>query len=76
MSTIEQTPSASMARNAGTIFSKRPGHLKPRRRPVCNDCGVGINLDTGKRALAAAALREAIETVPAEITIKFFRPAL
>jgi hypothetical protein len=45
------------------------------RRRVCNDCGVGINLDTGKLALAAA-MREAIETVPAEITIKFFRPAV
>jgi hypothetical protein len=45
------------ASKCGHDLQQAIGHLKARRRPVCNDCGVGINLDTGKRALAAAALR-------------------
>ena len=50
-------------------------HLKAQRRLVCGDCGVGINFDTEKLAQATAALQEALETVPNEITIKFFREA-
>ena len=60
MSSIEQTPSASNAPRHDR--QQTIGDLKARRRLVCNDCGVGITFDTGKRALAAAALREAIET--------------
>jgi len=50
-------------------------HLKAERRLVCGDCGVGINFDTDKLVQAAAALQEALDAVPNEITIKFFREA-
>jgi len=34
---------------------------------------VGISFDTGTLAMATEILQEALETVPNEITIKFFR---
>jgi len=37
---------------------------------------VGVNFDTDKLAQATAALQEALESVPNEITIKFFREAI
>ena len=40
---------------------------------VCNSCGVGISFDTAKLAEATQILQEALEAVPNEITIKFFR---
>jgi hypothetical protein len=39
---------------------------------VCDDCRVAINFDTDKLSQAAEVLQEALETVPNEITIKFF----
>ena len=49
------------------------GLLKSNQRLVCAGCGVGISFDTAKIAQAAAILQEALEVVPNEITIKFFR---
>ena len=39
----------------------------------CKGCGVGINIDTNRLANAAEEMRRALEKVPPEITIKFFR---
>jgi hypothetical protein len=39
----------------------------------CPACGVGINIDTNRLASAAEEMQKAIEKVPPEITIKFFR---
>jgi hypothetical protein len=39
----------------------------------CGECGVGINSDTNRLANAAEEIRSAMEKVPPEITIKFFR---
>jgi predicted RNA-binding Zn-ribbon protein involved in translation (DUF1610 family) len=47
--------------------------LKINQRLVCAGCGVGISFDTAKLATATEILQEALETVPNEITIKFFR---
>jgi transcription elongation factor Elf1 len=58
--------------SCGHDLQQTIGHLKAERRLVCEDCGVGISFDTEKLALATAALHEAVETVPNEITIKFF----
>jgi transcription elongation factor Elf1 len=49
------------------------GLLKSNQRLVCNGCGVGISFDTAKFAKATEILHEALEAVPNEITIKFFR---
>jgi hypothetical protein len=40
---------------------------------VCPGCDVGINIDASRLANAAEEMRKAIEKVPPEITIKFFR---
>jgi hypothetical protein len=40
---------------------------------VCAGCGVGINIDASKLSNAAEEMLKAIEKVPPEITIKFFR---
>ena len=39
----------------------------------CPGCAIGINIDTNKLANAAAEIGKAIDMVPPEITIKFFR---
>jgi predicted ATP-grasp superfamily ATP-dependent carboligase len=39
----------------------------------CSRCGIGINIDTNRLAHAAEEIQRAIEKVPPEITIKFFR---
>jgi hypothetical protein len=39
----------------------------------CPGCGVGINIDTDRLANAAEEMQRAIDKVPPEITIKFFR---
>ena len=40
---------------------------------VCTGCGVGINIDAAKLSNAAEEMLRAMEKVPPEITIKFFR---
>jgi len=49
------------------------GELKSREHMRCFACGVGINIDTNRLASAAEEMQKAIEKVPPEITIKFFR---
>ena len=49
------------------------GTLKLSGHMVCAGCGVGINIDAAKLSNAADEMRKAIEKVPPEITIKFFR---
>jgi hypothetical protein len=39
----------------------------------CPGCGVGINIDTNRLANAADEIQKAIEKVPPEITIRFYR---
>jgi predicted RNA-binding Zn-ribbon protein involved in translation (DUF1610 family) len=47
--------------------------LKQSAHMCCRGCGVGINIDTNRLANAAEEMRSALEKVPPEITIKFFR---
>ena len=48
-----------------------------RQRPsvalVCPGCGIGINIDTSRLTDAAEEMHTALEKVPSEITIKFYR---
>jgi hypothetical protein len=39
----------------------------------CSGCGVGINIDADRLSNAAIEIQKAIEKVPSEITIKFYR---
>jgi predicted RNA-binding Zn-ribbon protein involved in translation (DUF1610 family) len=47
--------------------------LKSSERMRCPGCGVGINIDTNRLANAADEIQKAIEKVPPEITIRFYR---
>jgi len=49
------------------------GLLKSNQRMVCTGCGVGISFDTAKLAKVTESLQDALEAVPNEIAIKFFR---
>jgi predicted RNA-binding Zn-ribbon protein involved in translation (DUF1610 family) len=49
------------------------GGLKLSNHMRCTGCGVGINIDTNRLANAAEEMLSAMEKVPPEITIKFFR---
>ena len=49
------------------------GQLQSGEHMRCAGCGIGINIDTNRLADAADQIRKAIEKVPPEITIKFFR---
>lgn len=49
------------------------GQLKSSEHMRCSGCGVGINIDTNRLANAADEIQKAIEKVPPEITIKFYR---
>ena len=47
--------------------------LKLSGRIVCAGCGIGINIDASRVSNAAEEMLRAIEKVPPEISIKFFR---
>jgi hypothetical protein len=49
------------------------GSLKLSNHMRSRGCGVGINIDTNRLANAAEEMQSAMEKVPPEITIKFFR---
>jgi transcription elongation factor Elf1 len=49
------------------------GRLKSGEHIQCPGCGIGINIDTNRLANAAAEMHKALEKVPPEITIKFYR---
>jgi predicted RNA-binding Zn-ribbon protein involved in translation (DUF1610 family) len=59
--------------NCGQDLQQTIGLLKSNQRLVCDSCGIGISFDTAKLAAAAEVLPEALEVVPNEITIRFFR---
>ena len=49
------------------------GRLKSGEHIQCPGCGIGINIDTNRLANAAEEMHKALEKVPPEITIKFYR---
>ncbi len=48
-------------------------NLKLSGQMRCEGCEVGINIDTNRLANAADEILNALDKVPPEITIKFFR---
>jgi predicted RNA-binding Zn-ribbon protein involved in translation (DUF1610 family) len=59
--------------NCGHDLEQSIGRLKSGEHMKCTGCGVGINIDTNRLANAAEEMRQALEKVPPEITIKFYR---
>ena len=65
--------SDSNARVAATTFEQTIGQIKSSEHMGCSGCGVGINIDADRLSNAAIEIQKAIEKVPSEITIKFYR---
>jgi transcription elongation factor Elf1 len=59
--------------SCGHELEQTIGQLKSSEHMRCSGCGVGINIDTNRLANAADEIRSALEKVPPEITIKFYR---
>ena len=49
------------------------GQIKSSKHIGCPGCGVGINIDANRLSNAADEIQKAVEKVPPEITIKFYR---
>jgi transcription elongation factor Elf1 len=49
------------------------GQIKSSKHMNCQGCGVGISIDADRLSVAADEIQKAIEKVPPEITIKFYR---
>lgn len=59
--------------NCGHDLEQSIGRLKSGEHIKCTGCSIGINIDTNRLANAAEEVRQALEKVPPEITIKFYR---
>jgi predicted RNA-binding Zn-ribbon protein involved in translation (DUF1610 family) len=59
--------------NCGHDLEQTIGQLKSSARMRCPGCGVGINIDANRLSNAADEIQKAVEKVPPEITIKFYR---
>lgn len=59
--------------SCGQDLRQTIGRLKTNEHMVCTGCQIGINIDTGRLSNAVQEIHSAIEKVPPEITIKFFR---
>jgi predicted RNA-binding Zn-ribbon protein involved in translation (DUF1610 family) len=59
--------------NCGQDLEQSIGRLKSGEHMKCMGCGIGINIDTNRLANAAEEMHQALEKVPPEITIKFYR---
>jgi predicted RNA-binding Zn-ribbon protein involved in translation (DUF1610 family) len=57
----------------GNELEQTIANLKSNEHMRCPGCGVGINIDTNRLANAAEEIQRAMDKVPPEITIKFFR---
>ncbi len=59
--------------SCGHDLKQSIGQLKQNAAMTCAGCSVGINIDTDRLAVASDEIRKALDKVPPEITIKFFR---
>jgi transcription elongation factor Elf1 len=49
------------------------GKLKAENRLCCPGCGIAINIDANRLSNVVEEIAKAVEKVPPEITIKFYR---
>jgi predicted RNA-binding Zn-ribbon protein involved in translation (DUF1610 family) len=73
MSDVESHEVRFQCPNCGNDLRQTIGQIKANKHMTCPGCGVGINIDTNRLAMASEEIRKSIEMVPPEITIKFFR---
>jgi transcription elongation factor Elf1 len=59
--------------NCGHELKQTISRLKANEHMTCSGCGIGINIDTNRVANAADEIQKAIERIPSEISIKFYR---
>jgi hypothetical protein len=59
--------------NCGHDLEQAIGPIKSSEHMRWTGCGVGINIDANSLSSAADEIQKAIEKVPPEITIKFYR---
>lgn len=59
--------------SCGHDFEQSIGRQKSGEYMRCPDCGIGINIDTGRLTDAADEMHAALEKAPPEITTKFYR---
>jgi len=57
----------------GHDLKRTIGRLKANEHMTCPGCGIGINIDTDRLARATEEIQNALDKIPPEITIKFFR---
>jgi predicted RNA-binding Zn-ribbon protein involved in translation (DUF1610 family) len=57
----------------GHELDRTTGNLKSSEHMRCPGCGVGTNIDTNRLANGAKEIQRAMNKVPPENTIKFFR---
>jgi len=60
--------------SCGHDLKQSIGRLKQSQHMTCPGCGIGINIDTNRLAQVSEEIQKAIDKVPPEITIKFYRP--
>jgi hypothetical protein len=73
MSNVDANIISFQCPQCGCDLQQTIGFLKSNKRLACDGCGIGISFDTAKLAEATGIFQEAIESLPNEITIKFFR---
>jgi transcription elongation factor Elf1 len=59
--------------NCGQDLHQTIGRIKANEHMTCSGCGIGINIDTNRLAKATDEIQKAMDKIPPEITIKFFR---
>jgi len=59
--------------NCGQDLRQTIGRIKANEHMTCPGCGIGINIDTDRLAKATEEIQKAMDKIPPEITIKFFR---
>ncbi len=57
----------------GAELEQTIGQIKSGKHISCQGCGVGINIEANRLSNAAGEIQKAIDKVPPEITIKFYR---
>ncbi len=73
MTNVEAIVIAFQCPQCGHDLEQSIEKLKSENHMRCPGCGVGINIDATKLSNAAEEIRKAVDKVPPEITIKFFR---
>ncbi len=59
--------------NCGYELEQTIEQIKSSEHMNCPGCGVGINIDANRLSRAADEIQRAIDKMPPEITIKFYR---